>query len=529
MACLPFELLFIFFGRQTRQWFIGELISGEAPSGPPQRDPGGRARCRRGSGMAAVQIAPSRPRQRRRRTVYRYFPSKAELISELIADVSRAELTAIRRAADAAPGPSSALAAAVTTIAVHVVSNRRLAWGILAEPVDVDVTASRLASRREIASELQARIEAAVRAGHLPAQDTALAATALIGALHESLVGPLAPDGRDDAAKLRDAVQAITLFALRAVGVLDARARGLVVQAVVPVMPAGRGRRAGGIGAVRPSGARAKRGLAPPLDCSRAAGTCLYRENMRGSLAPRSGSAHDHQMPARSGRARSPRRDHRGAARDVPGRGRDLHRARDAALRDRRAEPIRSCRWWWCCRHHRAGGARAEILPDNGIKGCARLRHLACPAALPARRRRAAGPGQVKRVREIDFENRVAVVEPGVTNLAISQAVAHEGFYSRRPVVADRLLDRRQRRGRFRRRAQPEIRHDHQQRARVRDRADHARDPAHRRQGAGERRLRHHGASSTARGLLGVITEVTVRILQKRRPRRGDGSDSPRW
>ncbi len=44
----------------------------------------------------------------------------------------------------------------------------------------------------------------------------------------------------DDAAKLRDAVQAITLFALRAVGVLDARARGLVVQAVVPVMPARR-------------------------------------------------------------------------------------------------------------------------------------------------------------------------------------------------------------------------------------------------------------------------------------------------
>ncbi len=192
-------------------------------------------------GMAAVQIAPVAARARvAAGTVYRYFPSKADLVSELIADVSRAELMAIRRAADAAPGPLSALAAAVTTIAVHVVSNHRLAWGILAEPVDVDVTASRLASRREIAAELQARIEAAVRAGHLPAQDTALAATALIGALHESLVGPLAPEGMDDPAKLRDAVQTITLFALRAVGVLDARARGLVVQAVVPVLPARR-------------------------------------------------------------------------------------------------------------------------------------------------------------------------------------------------------------------------------------------------------------------------------------------------
>ncbi|MBC9881477.1 helix-turn-helix transcriptional regulator [Bradyrhizobium sp. INPA01-394B] len=182
-------------------------------------------------GMAAVQIAPVAVRANvAAGTVYRYFPSKAELISELIAEVSRDELAAIRRAADAAPGPSSALAAAVTTVAVHTLSQRRLAWGILAEPVDVDVSASRLASRREIAGEIAARIDAAVRAGHLPAQDTALAATALLGALHEALVGPLAPDNLEDPAKMRDAVQTVTLLALRAVGVMDARARGLVVQ-----------------------------------------------------------------------------------------------------------------------------------------------------------------------------------------------------------------------------------------------------------------------------------------------------------
>jgi AcrR family transcriptional regulator len=187
-------------------------------------------------GMAAVQIAPVAARANvAAGTVYRYFPSKAELISELIADVSEAELSAIRRAADAAPGPSSALAAAITTVAVHVVSNRKLAWGILAEPVDVDVTASRLASRRDIAAEIELRIEAAIKAGHLPAQDTALTATALIGALHEALVGPLAATASDDPAKLREAVQNIALFALRAAGVLDARARGLVVQAVLPI------------------------------------------------------------------------------------------------------------------------------------------------------------------------------------------------------------------------------------------------------------------------------------------------------
>jgi len=39
------------------------------------------------------------------------------------------------------------------------------------------------------------------------------------------------------------------------------------------------------------------------------------------------------------------------------------------------------------------------------------------------------GMGKFKRIREIDFDNRVVVTEPGVTNLAISQAVAHAGFY----------------------------------------------------------------------------------------------------
>ena len=39
------------------------------------------------------------------------------------------------------------------------------------------------------------------------------------------------------------------------------------------------------------------------------------------------------------------------------------------------------------------------------------------------------GMAKFNRVRAIDFDNRVAVVEPGVTNLAVSQAVESAGFY----------------------------------------------------------------------------------------------------
>src|SRR5580765_4440383 len=39
------------------------------------------------------------------------------------------------------------------------------------------------------------------------------------------------------------------------------------------------------------------------------------------------------------------------------------------------------------------------------------------------------GLGKFKRIREIDFDNRAVVAEPGVTNLAVTQAVEHAGFY----------------------------------------------------------------------------------------------------
>ncbi len=39
------------------------------------------------------------------------------------------------------------------------------------------------------------------------------------------------------------------------------------------------------------------------------------------------------------------------------------------------------------------------------------------------------GMAKFNRIREIDYDNRVAVVEPGVTNLAVTQAVEQAGFY----------------------------------------------------------------------------------------------------
>jgi AcrR family transcriptional regulator len=186
------------------------------------------------AGINAVQIAPVAARAGiAAGTVYRYFPSKTELVAALVAAVSERELGAMRRAADAAPGPLSALAAALTTFAARALENRKLAFALIAEPVDADSHDARREYRAAIARELESRLAAAMTRGSLPEQDLKIAAPALIGALCEGLIGPLAASA-DDASAMRDAVQTLTLFALRAVGVVDAHARGLVVQTVLP-------------------------------------------------------------------------------------------------------------------------------------------------------------------------------------------------------------------------------------------------------------------------------------------------------
>jgi AcrR family transcriptional regulator len=186
----------------------------------------------REGGMAAVQIAPVAARAGiAAGTVYRYFPGKTDLVAALLAEISAREIAALRRAADVAPGPLSALSAMIMTFAVRALRDRRLTFAAIAEPVDAQLDAERLKFRKALAGEFALRIAAASAGGHLPDQDSALAAAALLGLLIEGLVGPLAPDAAN---REREVVQSLALIALRALGVADARARGLVVQTALP-------------------------------------------------------------------------------------------------------------------------------------------------------------------------------------------------------------------------------------------------------------------------------------------------------
>ena len=80
--------------------------------------------------------------------MYRHFPSKADLFAEVFRRASQREVDAMAQAS-AGDGPVlERLAAGVELWARRALRGRRLAWALLAEPVDPAVEAERLHFRR---------------------------------------------------------------------------------------------------------------------------------------------------------------------------------------------------------------------------------------------------------------------------------------------------------------------------------------------------------------------------------------------
>ena len=127
-------------------------------------------------------------------TVYRHFPSKAELFAEVFRRASQHEVDAMAEAAGNPGAPASErIAAGVETFARRALRGRRLAWALLAEPVDPAVETERLEFRRAYRDVLAAVLVEGIESGELPPQDPDTTAAALVGAIGEALVGPLSP------------------------------------------------------------------------------------------------------------------------------------------------------------------------------------------------------------------------------------------------------------------------------------------------------------------------------------------------
>jgi AcrR family transcriptional regulator len=153
-------------------------------------------------------------------TLYRHFASKEELFVEVFRDVCDREDRAIAAALaqlGETPPAVDVVERIVGTFAQRALRNRRLAWALLAEPVDPRVDAERLAYRARSTERIAGVLGRGIEAGEIPAQNVRLTAAAVVGACGEALVGPLSPLG-DERPGADEVVASLRVFVRRAVG-----------------------------------------------------------------------------------------------------------------------------------------------------------------------------------------------------------------------------------------------------------------------------------------------------------------------
>ncbi len=156
-------------------------------------------------------------------TLYRHFSSKEELFVQVFRSVCDREIAAMQAAARDMPPDASQvdrLLTVLATFAERALRKPRLAWALLAEPVDPLVDAERLAYRERYRALAAQALRAGIEAGELPPQSVELTAAALVGGCGEALVGPLSALAGERPSPT-EVVAALRTFVRRAVGAGD--------------------------------------------------------------------------------------------------------------------------------------------------------------------------------------------------------------------------------------------------------------------------------------------------------------------
>ncbi len=152
-----------------------------------------RALVMEGGFAAASVVAVAQRSDIATGTIYRHFPSKGELVAEVFRMASGKELQAVTAASQVKATPTERLRQAVNTFASRALKAPRLAYALIAEPVDPLVEAERLRFRFAYSEAFEDLIEDGVKSGEFAQQKASFCAGALVGMLAESLVGPLSP------------------------------------------------------------------------------------------------------------------------------------------------------------------------------------------------------------------------------------------------------------------------------------------------------------------------------------------------
>lgn len=127
-------------------------------------------------------------------TVYKYFDSKADLCSAVFRRATEKEVAQVQLAAFPEESKLSCelrLANAIQVFSERALQGYRLAYALIAEPVDAIVQHERLKYRQAYAEIFEALIQEAVSAKEFCQQDAEVSAAALVGILSETLLGSI--------------------------------------------------------------------------------------------------------------------------------------------------------------------------------------------------------------------------------------------------------------------------------------------------------------------------------------------------
>lgn len=162
-------------------------------------------------------------------TIYRHFPSKSELVAEVFRQASSHELDEVIQASQIEASAAERLRNAMRTFAARALKAPRLAYALIAEPVDPLVETERLCYRFAYSEVFEDLIVDGIKAGEFVNQDSSVSSGAIVGMLAEALVGPLSPslstldeqvserEARQDQPQ-EDLLDQITALAMRALG-----------------------------------------------------------------------------------------------------------------------------------------------------------------------------------------------------------------------------------------------------------------------------------------------------------------------
>lgn len=126
-------------------------------------------------------------------TIYRHYESKEDLFAEIFRLATQREVDKVAEALATPGSVTERLENALQQFAERALKGPVMAWALIAEPVDPKVEEERLAYRKAYANLFEQAIREGIDEGCVPDQDAHQSSTCLVGAIAESLVGPLSP------------------------------------------------------------------------------------------------------------------------------------------------------------------------------------------------------------------------------------------------------------------------------------------------------------------------------------------------